>query len=204
MTKRNNKGIMYNGQLLEVDTKLKIIKVYDNGNLVKLIKDVWLGKNGCATKDNMHEGGMKTPFGDYYLGVAFGNENINISYPYIKIDDNSYWVDDVKSKYYNYFVQVGDRKNNVNYPYVVNLLVKDFDSAEHLIDYEKAYRYAVFIEYNCNNLDHEVISGKGSAIFLHCHGTKRYTGGCVAIKEKDMEWVLKFLNYEKRPKIIIK
>lgn len=195
---------MYSGQLLIVDTKSRTMDVYDNKILVKNIHDVWFGKNGCALEKDMNEGDMKSPLGEYYLGVAFGNEKININYPYIKVDNNSYWVDDVKSRYYNYFVQVDNRKINVNYPYVVNHLMKDFDSAEHLIDYKKAYRYAVFIEYNCNNLDYEIIPGKGSAIFLHCHGEKGYTGGCISIKKEDMEWILKFLNYEKRPKIIIK
>lgn len=195
---------MYNGQLLLVDTKLKIINIYDNGIFVKLIKDVWIGKNGCSTRDDKHEGDMKTPLGEYYLGVAFGNENINITYPYIRLDENSYWVDDVKSKYYNYFVQIGDRIINVNYPYVVNLLEKDFSSTEHLMDYEKAYRYAVFIEYNCATLEEKPIPGKGSAIFLHCHGIKGYTGGCISIKEEDMEWILRFLKYEKETKIVIK
>ena len=79
---------------------------------------------------------MKTPLGEYYLGVAFGCADTNISYPYIKVDDNNYWVDDVNSNYYNYFVQTSDRKLDVNYPYVINSL-KDFYSAEHLINYKK-------------------------------------------------------------------
>lgn len=195
---------MCNGQLLVVDTKSKSMDVYNNDSFIKTIHDVWIGKNGCCIKEDMHEGDMKTPLGDFYLGVSFGLSDNNINYPYIKIDENSYWVDDVDSKYYNYFVQLSDRKLNVNYPYVVNSLEKDFNSAEHLIDYEKAYKYAVFIEYNSVSSDNEPIPGKGSAIFLHCHGNKGYTGGCISIKEEDMEWVLKFLDFSKKPKIIIK
>ena len=195
---------MCNGQLLVVDTKSKSMDVYNNDSFIKTIHDVWIGKNGCCIKEDMHEGDMKTPLGDFYLGVSFGLSDNNINYPYIKIDENSYWVDDADSKYYNYFVQLSNRKIETNYPYVVNCLEKDFNSAEHLIDYEKVYKYAVFIEYNCATSKNKPISGRGSAIFLHCHGNKGYTGGCISIKEEDMEWVLKFLDFSKKPKIIIK
>ena len=195
---------MYNGQLLVVDTKHKILYVYDDMSLVKTINDVWTGKNGCATEDGKYEGDMKTPLGEYDLGVAFGCADANISYPYIKVDDNSYWVDDVDSKYYNCFIQLSSRKLNVNYPYVFNFLEKDFKNAEHLMDYEKVYKYAVFIEYNSVTLKNNPMPGKGSAIFLHCHENKGYTGGCISIKEENMKWILNFLDYDKRPKIIIK
>lgn len=195
---------MYNGQLLVVDTKSKNMDIYNNETFVKSINDVWIGKNGFSIEKDMHEGDMKTPLGEYYLGVAFGMEDNKINYPYIKIDENSYWVDDVDSKHYNYFVQLSNRKLNVDYPYVVNSLERDFNSAEHLIDYERTYKYSVFIEYNSATLEDNPIPGKGSAIFLHCHGSKGYTGGCISIKEEDMKWVLKFLDYSKRPKIIIK
>lgn len=199
--KNNN---IYNGQLLVVDTKLRIMDIYDNGYFIKSFDDVWIGKNGYCLESDMFEGGMKTPLGEYFLGVAFGNTNLNLNYPYIMVNEGSYWVDDVKSKYYNYFVQIGESDIDVDYPYIVKSLVKKFDSAEHLIDYKKAYKYAVFIEYNAASLEKKPISGRGSAIFLHCHGTKGYTGGCVAIKEDDMKWILNFLDYDKKPKIIIK
>ena len=195
---------MFSGQLLVVDTKSKIMDVYNNETIVKTIHDVWIGKNGCSIEEDKREGDMKTPLGDYYLGVAFGLADIDLNYPYIRIDDNSYWVDDVDSKHYNCFVQLSDRKIEAYYPYVVNSLEKDFNSAEHLIDFQKAYKYAIFIEYNSASLGNKPTYGKGSAIFLHCHGSKGYTGGCVSIKEEDMEWVLKYLDYSKRPKIIIK
>ena len=44
-------------------------------------------------------------------------------------------------------------------------------------------------------------NNKGSAIFLHCHGTKGYTGGCVAVNREDMEFIMKFLKRDKNPKM---
>ena len=63
---------MCNGQLLVVDTKSKSMDVYNNDSFIKTIHDVWIGKNGCCIKEDMHEGDMKTPLGDFYLGVSFG------------------------------------------------------------------------------------------------------------------------------------
>lgn len=188
------------GQILVADTLSRKMYVYDDGKLLKIIDDVWLGKNGTSLEENMHEGGMKTPIGEYNLGISFGTMNIQINYPYIQIDSNSYWVDDVNSNYYNYFVQIGNEVPKFNYQYVISMRDKDFESAEHLIDYPLEYKCAVYIEYNAHN----IIPGKGSAIFLHCHGTKGYTGGCLSISENDMIWIIRYLDVNKNPKIIIK
>ena len=93
-----------------------------------------------------------------------------------------------------------------NSDYIVREDEKSFSSAEHLKDYEMQYEYAVFIEYNSDNQIDEngVGNNKGSAIFLHCHGTKGYTGGCVAVNREDMEFIMKFLNRDKNPKILIR
>ena len=73
-----------------------------------------------------------------------------------------------------------------------------WNSAEHLIDYPQAYKYAVVINYNMS----PVVSGKGSAIFLHCM-TGSYTAGCVAIPESSMKHIIKQLDSAKNPIIII-
>lgn len=73
-----------------------------------------------------------------------------------------------------------------------------WNSAEHLMDYPQAYKYAIVINYNMS----PVISGKGSAIFLHCM-TGSYTAGCIAIPEDDMLYILKHLDSSKKPIIVI-
>ena len=176
-------------QLFVVDTKAKTMEVFENENLVKKIEDVWIGKNGVSTFDDAVEFDEKTPLGLFDLGVSFGTHDLNIDYPYIKMDDDSYWVDDYKSIHYNYFVEIGEDVDNFGYPYIVSLKEKDFASAEHLMDYMQQYEYAIFIEYNANGQINEegIGNNKGSAIFLHCHGNKGYTGGCVAINREDMQ-----------------
>ena len=192
-------------QLFTVDTKEKLMYVYEDDKLIKTISDVWIGRNGVSTFEEAIEFDEKTPLGLFNLGVSFGINDMDIKYPYIKIDNGSFWVDDYKSSHYNYFVEIGKEVNNFNYPYIVSLKEKDFNSAEHLIDYKQQYEYAIFIEYNASNQIKEGIgNNKGSAIFLHCHGNKGYTGGCVAVSKEDMLWIMNYIDREKSPKILIK
>ena len=62
----------------------------------------------------------------------------------------------------------------------------DKDSSEHIIDYTRQYQYCLNISYNS-----DCKTDAGSAIFLHCLGpNKPYTGGCVAIPENQMKFVM--------------
>ena len=178
------------------------MKLYKDDKLIKNINHVEIGKNGV--NKHTYEGSMTTPLGQFNLGIAFGIHNLNINYPYIKINKNLYWVDDENSKYYNKLVSLNEKINNLNYPYIINLNKKDFSSAEHLIDYPRQYEYAIYIEYNVNGEKYEDGRGKSSAIFIHCLGDKGYTGGCIAIPREEMIFILNFLDRNKNPKIIIK
>ena len=190
-------------QLIVVEISNKnTMKIYEDDKLIKNINHVEIGKNGVSK--HTYEGSMTTPLGQFNLGIAFGIHNLNINYPYIKINKNLYWVDDENSKYYNKLVSLNEKINNLNYPYIINLNKKDFSSAEHLIDYPKQYEYAIYIEYNVNGEKYEDGRGKSSAIFIHCLGDKGYTGGCIAIPREEMIFILNFLDRNKNPKIIIK
>lgn len=141
-----------------------------------------VGKNGVSNQSC--EGDYRTPSGVYSLGFAFGTQSLNdIDYEYRLINNNCYWVDDPHSPMYNQWVE----SSNITW-----------NSAEHLIDYPQAYKYAVVINYNMS----PVVSGKGSAIFLHCM-TGSYTAGCVAIPESSMKHIIKQLDSAKNPIIII-
>lgn len=134
----------------------------------------YLGRNGVSQSKKENDG--TTPAGTYKLGIAFGTKKmLNTNITYIPIDENYYWVDDEKSKYYNEMVNVLQ-------------VEKDWKSAEHLISYKIQYEYAIEIKYN-----QEKIKGKGSAIFLHCSANKP-TAGCIAIKKEKMLKVLKNLE----------
>lgn len=143
--------------------------------------NAYLGQKGIGKKK---EGDQKTPKGIYSLGQSFGiRKNPGTKMPYVKVNPYHYWCSDSGSKYYNQLIRSDQTGHQC--------------TGEHLIDYKKAYNYAIEIAYNKKGKP-----GKGSAIFLHC-SRGRATAGCVAIPEKYMKKLLKQLNPEAHPKIII-
>ncbi len=172
-----------------------VMELVEDGKVVKTINNVYIGKEGVT--EQKKEGDHKTPLGLFKLGPAFGFNDFDFDYPYLKISDNSYFVDDVSSEYYNKWVEIGEC--GVSYSYVVNGNLSDFSSSEHLIDYPILYEFGVIIEYNMDN----PVKGLGSAIFLHVKN-KDYTEGCVALLRDDMLCVLNFLDKSKDVYIEIK
>ena len=142
----------------------------------------FIGKNGLIS--NKQEGDDCTPIGKFDLGLLLGTHDkiFNKNYDYTKISSDMYWVDDSNSIYYNKLVDV-------------TKVEKDWNSAEHLIDYPIQYEYLVEIKNNPTN-----IPNKGSAIFLHCSNNTA-THGCVSINKKDMEKLVN--NIDKNTKINI-
>lgn len=138
----------------------------------------YIGKNGATP--NKNEGDGKTPLGVFDLGLAIGIHSPKefenkLKIKYIQINDDMYWIDDPKSKYYNTLVEL----SKVN---------KDWSTAEHLIDYKKQYEFAIEIKSNPQN-----IPNKGSAIFLHCI-KDYYTNGCIAIDRLVMKKILELID----------
>lgn len=142
----------------------------------------YVGKNG-VTEDKA-EGDKMTPVGYFSLSEAFGiRENPGTDLPYRIVTTDSYWVDDPASKFYNQWVE-GNAE-------------KDWNSAEHLLDYPEQYAYAVVVDYNRN----PIVPGAGSAIFLHCGDNP--TAGCIALPEDSMLEILRWLHLEYNPVILI-
>ena len=133
----------------------------------------FIGKNGWGKR---FEGDGKTPCGEFRFTKAFGINRApsGCQMDYTKVDEADYWNGDSDSLLYNKFVSTND--------------YTDFEisKSEHIIDYNMAYRYALNISWNPLGKPN-----RGSAIFLHCYTTKKFTGGCVAIPESVMVEVLR-------------
>jgi L,D-peptidoglycan transpeptidase YkuD (ErfK/YbiS/YcfS/YnhG family) len=71
---------------------------------------------------------------------------------------------------------------------------------EHLADYPVQYEYAASTGYNA--WPNRSIYGRGSAIFLHVHGSG-YTAGCVSLARSDMVRVFRWLDSTKKPAFAI-
>ncbi len=136
----------------------------------KMQCDAFIGKAGTG---KTKEGDMKTPLGDYKFTMAFGiKDDPGSKIAYTKLTDSMYWCGD--REYYNRFVDTSKIQHQCS------------ESSEHLIEYTKAYAYALALDYNKENE-----WGKGSGIFLHCCGNHEYTAGCVAVPEDDMIEILR-------------
>ena len=147
----------------------------ENGNWKQIMSTPgFVGKNGlCADADHA-EGCAQTPVGVYHFNKAFGiAADPGCAIPYIQVNNDTYWSGDT-AYHYNEMVDIKD------YPELV------MDDSEHIVDYDLQYQYCLNISFN-----EEGTPGRGSAIFLHCFGpTKPWTGGCVAIPEYFMKFVM--------------
>jgi len=136
----------------------------------------FIGKNGMG---KVKEGDHKTPVGTFKFDYAFGiAPDPGCAIPYTQINENHYWSGDWNYKY-NQFVDVREAPANF-----------DKSNSEHLINYNPHYIYGLNMGYNS-----ECTPGRGSALFMHCFGTKNpYTLGCVALPEEKMRFVMQHIH----------
>lgn len=141
----------------------------------------FVGANGVT--EDMHEGSNATPKGFYSIREAFYiSEQPETGLSLFQITNDTYWIDDPDSAFYNRRVEGTENK--------------DWNSAEHMIDYTVAYEYGFVVDYNT-----EAAYNAGSAIFFHV--SYNPTAGCIGTS-RDM--VLKYiaaLNMSEKPYIVI-
>lgn len=148
----------------------------ENGNWKMIMTTPgFIGKEGLG---KTKEGDGKTPVGTFSFNKAFGiADDPGCAIPYTKADEDTYWSGD-NDVMYNQMVSIKD------YPDL------DTESSEHIVDYRYEYRYCLNISYNHDGTKHA-----GSAIFLHCFGDRKTrTGGCVAIPEEQMYYVMRHVD----------
>ena len=91
------------------------------------------------------------------------------------------WCDDPKHKKYNEEIQV-----------------QNLNKKENLYRADHKYDYLISISHN-----HKKVPNKGSAIFIHLTNNYKPTAGCVALKKKDFEILLKLIKKKDKIKITI-
>ncbi len=126
-----------------------------------------IGKNGFTS--NKIEGDGCTPIGTYKLReIFFRKDKISLKNEFLikntEIRENSGWCDDIKSEFYNCYI---------DFPFE--------HSAERLYRVDNLYDIFCVIEHNMM----PIIKNNGSAIFLHV-ASKQFdpTEGCIAIEKK--------------------
>ena len=140
-----------------------------------------VGKNGLNS--NKKEGDFSTPKGFFKIKkLYFRKDRVNPLGCKINkkiITKNIAWCDDPYNKKYNKEIQVFDNKNRENF-------------------YRKdsIYDYLITISHNDKK-----IPFSGSAIFIHLTNNYKPTAGCIALKKKDFEIMLKLINQKTKIKI---
>ena len=160
-----------------------IIHVKNKNTLIidDFILKCCIGKNGFNLEKR--EGDYSTPKGLfslkklYFRGDRVGFPSCNIKKKLIK--KNMAWCDDPNHKKYNEEIKTYNKKLK-----------------ENLYRNDHKYDYLLSINYNDNK-----IPNKGSAIFIHLTNNYKPTAGCIALKQKDFEILLKLINNKTKIKI---
>ena len=140
-----------------------------------------IGKNGLNS--NKKEGDYSTPKGLYNLKKLYFRKD-RIGIPKCKIEKkiikkNMAWCDNPTDKRYNEEIITYNEK------------VK-----ENLYRVDHRYDYLISISYNIKKKP-----DKGSAIFIHLTDNYKPTAGCIALKRKDFEILLKLIDKKTKIKI---
>tara|TARA_B110000037_G_scaffold205317_1_gene250112 strand:- start:1184 stop:1672 length:489 start_codon:yes stop_codon:yes gene_type:complete len=160
-----------------------IIHVKNKNTLIidDFILKCCVGKNGL--KSDKKEGDNSTPKGLFNLKkLYYRKDRVGIPKCLIEkkiIKKNMAWCDDPNNEKYNEEIKIYNKNHKEN------LYRADFK-----------YDYIISISHN-----EARIPNKGSAIFLHLTSDYKPTSGCVALKKKDFEILLKLID--KKTKIMI-
>jgi len=151
-----------------MNIKLKNKFLYLNKYKIKCA----VGKRGITSKKL--EGDNKTPIGNFkFKSIFYRKDRINIDKAQLKkiiIKKNMGWCDDTNSRFYNKLIK---------FPFNFR--------AEKLWLKENIYDVIIIISHNIK----PVVSGKGSAIFLHISRNNYLpTRGCIAISKRDMHFLI--------------
>ncbi len=147
----------------------------------------YIGMKGFTS--NKTEGDQMTPTGIYKIGTCYGKTaNISTGLDFYKYDSKDVWVDDPNSVYYNTHQREPAKSR--------------WKSAENFSSMKNGV-YDVFfnIEYNTQR-----VKNKGSAIFFHVVNPTleiKFTDGCVAAEKKDVLSIVKWLDKNKQPFILL-
>jgi len=156
-----------------------------NGSWQQLIATPgFIGLEGLGPADSYHS---YTPVGTFTIDKAFGlAEDPGCKMDYLQVDDSYYWSgDEREGMHFNELVSIKDLPD------------LNVEESEHIADYEYAYQYVLNMGFNAS-----CTPGGGFAFFFHSFRVNRpYTGGCVAVPEDIMRFVMR--NVEPGCKITI-
>ena len=152
-----------------------------------------IGQGGLLKAIKKTEGDKTTPIGKWYLEKIYYRPDKILRPKFIKknnlkinkITEKCGWCDDVTSNSYNKYINI----NNFN---LLN------SSYENLWRKDDVYDIIIVTSHNVK----PTIKNKGSAIFIHCSfSDNRNTAGCVALKKKDLTFLIRNIRCNTHIKI---
>jgi L,D-peptidoglycan transpeptidase YkuD (ErfK/YbiS/YcfS/YnhG family) len=160
-----------------------IIHVLNKNTLIidDFILNCCIGQKGLNS--NKKEGDYSTPKGLFNLKKLYFRKD-RVGIPKCKltkkiIKKNMAWCDNPKHKKYNEEIKIISKN-----------LKENFYRRDH------KYDYIISISHN-----EKKIPNKGSAIFIHLTDNYKPTAGCIALKKKDFEILLKLIDKKTKIKI---
>src|SRR5688572_2698717 len=135
------------------------------------------------------EGDGRSPAGLFPLTFVFGSavKPEQLAFPYIRLQNQTECVDDVRSTHYN---KVVGRLEVGNF---------DWKSSEKMLAIGPEYDLGVFVAYN----SYPIVKGNGSCIFLHIwKNSASPTSGCTAMDRRDLESIVAWLDTAKNPYLV--
>ncbi len=160
-----------------------IIHVKNKSTLIigNFIFECCIGKNGF--KYNKEEGDYSTPKGLFKLRkLYFRKDRVSPTKCKIKkkiITKNMGWCDNPNNKKYNEEIELFNKEGK-----------------ERFYRIDNKYDYLITINHNEKKIPY-----KGSAIFLHLTDNYKPTAGCIALKKKDFEILLKLIDQNTKIRI---
>jgi L,D-peptidoglycan transpeptidase YkuD (ErfK/YbiS/YcfS/YnhG family) len=147
-----------------------------------------IGAGGLNNTARKIEGDKTTPTGKWYLKSLYFRPDRVLRPKFKKknvlkinrITKYCGWCNDIESLYYNKYLNINNfPSQNINY--------------ERLWREDNAYDIIIVTSHNVR----PIIKNKGSAIFIHCSfSDDRKTAGCIALKKKDLIFLLRNLKSE--------
>lgn len=150
-----------------------IVTYYEEGKEVRS-GEAYIGRNGVG---KTREGDGKTPLGEFGVRKAFGIlPDPGTAFDYVTIGPGTIACDS-PGPYYNQIIDPATIRGRSDAdPGSLHQDHTAETAGEHMADFSPEYDYGLELDYNPEN-----IYPLGSAIFVHCKGSKTYTGGCVAL-----------------------
>lgn len=152
------------------------------GDKQPLCTEVYIGENGSdfepAYDSKITPGGLFSAGQGFYL-----NDKPDTTYPLFPITEDTYWVTDPESRFYNQHIEGTEDK--------------DWSQADHMVTSEKSYQYGLVVNYNTEEPD----TAQAAAVFIRCGNTP--TEGSVAVPEDIMKLLLEWLDEDSSVTIFI-